>query len=686
MNRLEEQALEYAKQGFSVFPCIYAGKSPLTPHGCKDASRSKAQIHKWWMEHPNANIAIATGEPSDGLVVIDLDIKGDKRSVNYLKEWQEINGDLPDTWITHTGGGGHHILYKTDKKLRNGTNAELCIDVRANGGYIIAPPSTHPSGSKYRWLEKEGDVAWADDKVIEFLKSVDKKSRPNPQNFVLNNQINSGERNDVLFRYASSLQAKGYKDESIYERVEKANQDRCTTPLPQSELETIINHVLEDYEKGASNEVMQKSKNGVFTDCLTNLKAILENDDEFAGHFYYDERAFRNKVILPLPWDKKQGERLLSDIEYSQFQLYLENYETADQTMHIKATDKNVKNAFEIVCYDHRRNPLQEWLNSLEWDGVERMDKLATVFLGCEYSEYTQNVMRLIMLGAVKRAFQPGAKFDYVPVLVGSQGVGKSTFVQRMCPNPEWYLDNLTTMEGDEAVEKLENKWIVEIAELANLRRDKIETVKAFITQTQDTYRGKYKRNAEDRPRGAVFIGTTNSTSFLTDPSGNRRWLPLECGKLKPSQSLFEGAETEEFFEKAWAEAVHIYKAQEISLVLDPKNEAEAERVRDTFTVDDPQVGLIQKILDEAKAKYDAIKTETLNPPEFRVCMREIKDELEAMGEKNIYYSDIKETVMRLGEWDYHTKRRKCGDYGQQKYFTPKPPPVIQDGNDDIYF
>ena len=111
----------------------------------------------------------------------------------------------------------------------------------------------------------------------------------------------------------------------------------------------------------------------------------------------------------------------------------------------------------------------------------------------------------------------------------------QSEFVKRLCPKPEWYLDNLTTMEGDQAIEKLENKWIVEVAELANLRRDKIETVKAFITQTQDTYRPKYARNAENRPRGAVFMGTTNSTTFLTDPTGNRRWLPLECGVAKPT-------------------------------------------------------------------------------------------------------------------------------------------------------
>ena len=677
-NKYLEAALEYARQGFSVFPCRARSKTPANSHGCKEASKDEAKIREWWSNTPNANVAIATGEVSDGLVVIDLDIKGDKRAAIYLKEWQELHGDFPDTWITLTGGGGHHILYKTDQPLRNSTNAELCIDIRANGGYIIAPPSLHPTGAKYRWYTQNGDVAKADENVLNFIASVSKRQKEKKkQNFMLKNQIVEGERDDTLFKYAASLQARGFSDEAILQSLTETNEERCTTPLPQADIERIWHSVIEHYEKGVRADTMQKGRNGVYTDCLTNLQAILNQDDEFAGHFYHDVRAFRNKVILPLPWDDRAGERLLSDIDYTQFQKYLENYETPEQVMHIKASDRNIRAAFENVCDDHRRNPLQEWLESLEWDGVPRIERLATDFLGVEFSNYSANVMRLLMYGAVKRAYHPGTKFDYVPVLVGTQGVGKSTFVQRLCPNPEWYLDNLTTMEGDDAVEKLENKWIVEVAELANLRRDKLETVKAFITQTQDTYRGKYKRNAEDRPRGAVFIGTTNSTTFLTDPSGNRRWLPLKCGKVAPTRSLFKKSETEEWFKMAWAEAVHNCKANEISLILDAENEGEAIKVRDDFTTDDPRAGLIGEYLDQKLAQHEAMKLETLNPPECRVCPKELGQMLE---EKHNYphikyYGDLVELVQAIGGWEYHGgERRKCGEFGQQRYFTPIPP------------
>ena len=296
--------------------------------------------------------------------------------------------------------------------------------------------------------------------------------------------------------------------------------------------------------------------------------------------------------------------------------------------------------------------------------------------------------MRLFVLGAVSRAYHPGTKFDYIPVLVGSQGIGKSEFVKRLCPKTEWYLDNLTTMEGDQAIEKLENKWIVEVAELANLRRDKIETVKAFITQTQDTYRPKYARNAENRPRGAVFMGTTNSTTFLTDPTGNRRWLPLECGVAKPQMSLWNGKETLYEFEQVWAEAVDIFKSQDFTLVLGKEEADVAEKVRSKFTSDDPRIGVIEQYLEQQIKEHAKLTPQQQAENELRVCTKQIAVEaLQLQDDKAYRFNEIKAIVEMFPNWKYHQNKKQCGEYGQQRYFSPVPQQQpVEYEQDTIYF
>ena len=680
-------ALEYIEQGFSVFPCKAKSKTPATNHGFKDATTDRDQVIEWWTQHPEWNVAIATGDKSDGLIVIDLDMHGDTRAFDFIKRYEEECGALPKTWVSKTGSGGKHILYKGDTTVRNSSNSEIAIDVRATGGYIIAPPSIHPNETFYEWEQKEGDVATATPDVYLFLTAISKK-KDNPKNFVLPNQISQGGRNEMMFKYCCSLQAKGVDDETMWEQMQKVNAEKCSPMLNDGELKKILGSVTTHYPKGTPSGDFVKNRQG-YTDCLQNLVTILENDNRYAGRFYYDERAFRNKVILPLPWeDQGRGERMLSDVDYVQMRYdfeHITNPKDSSETLNLHCKEKNIVDAVCKVCFDHRRNPLVEYLDHLEWDGVPRIDKLLHFYLGVPLTSYSSQVIRLFVLGAVCRAYHPGTKFDYIPVLVGSQGIGKSEFVKRLCPKPEWYLDNLTTMEGDQAIEKLENKWIVEVAELANLRRDKIESVKAFITQTQDTYRPKYARNAENRPRGAVFMGTTNSTTFLTDPTGNRRWLPLECGKYKPVKSLWNGKETFYEFEQVWAEAVDIFKSQDFTLVLSESESETAEAIRSKFTSDDPRIGVIEQYLEQQIEEHKRHTPEFQAENELRVCTKQIAVEaLQLQDDKAYRFNEIKAIVEMFPNWKYHQNKKQCGEYGQQRYFSPVPPPQPED--EDIYF
>ena len=142
-------ALAYAKRGWRVFPCRPKTKEPATTHGFKDATTDKATIIRWWRRMPAANVAIATGAVS-GLVVLDVDPRnGGLRS---LAELERVHGSLPETPRVSTGGDGEHYYFAapTDASLKSGVLAEG-LDVKADGGYVIAPPSLHPSGRRYRW-------------------------------------------------------------------------------------------------------------------------------------------------------------------------------------------------------------------------------------------------------------------------------------------------------------------------------------------------------------------------------------------------------------------------------------------------------------------------------------------------------------------------------------------------------
>ena len=154
-NIFLKAALQYINIGFSVFPVKPKGKEPLTAHGCRDASTDENQIKKWWQQYPNANVGLAMG---NGLIAIDLDVDEDKGVNGYhvLCDWQRENGELPDTILSITGRGGYHMIFRTEKDYKNAVGLYDGVDVRSNGGYIIAPPSIHPNGHTYQCVRWRG--------------------------------------------------------------------------------------------------------------------------------------------------------------------------------------------------------------------------------------------------------------------------------------------------------------------------------------------------------------------------------------------------------------------------------------------------------------------------------------------------------------------------------------------------
>lgn len=611
-------ALSYAaKYHWAVFPVSPKTKKPLTPHGCKDAKKTPGAIKAWWKKWPEASVGIATGSISH-LVVIDEDLDEDKGldGIQKVMDWQRATGkQLPETLMAITGRGGNHLYYRYEgNDIKNRAGLLEGVDVRGEGGYVIAPPSVHPNGTEYQWeyAPDEFELADLDDNVRELL-AADKADKVS-ESFTLPDRIPSGKRNETLYKLACSMQSQGLPDAAIDAAVRKSNADLCDVPLGEKELDTLISSALR-YKKGELKLInsqieqrdpkltMQLDRDGNPTDrpaqTIANAEEAITYDPELFGRIHYNELSYVPNVYGSLPWKISKGWREWTNIDDSNLRSYVEKkygLKSGEKTMDALA---NVAARFPV-------NPVKQFLEECfeNWDGNKHIDSLLPGYLGAEPSEYTNAVMRLFMLGAISRIYKPGCKFDYMLVLVGGQGGGKSTFLRRLAISDQWFNDNFSTLDSSRAIENLRGMWIVEMAELQATKRAKdVETIKSFITSRVDTYRAPYQRRTEQRPRMCVLAGTSNPVDFLTDPTGNRRFLPITCNAETATKNIFgDTVEIKADMAQAWGEAMDIYKHANgnVRLTLPKKLEAAALEAQTHYLEENPYIGMIQAWLDKA--------------------------------------------------------------------------------------
>lgn len=673
-----DAAIEYAKKGFAVFPLKYRDKVPLTRNGCKDATTDAAQIKAWWQKYPNANIGLATGSVSQNVFVIDLDIDEDRGIDGYhsLEDWQREHGDFPETWTAITGRGGYHLYYRGNGKIKNRAGIIDGVDIRGNGGYVVAPPSIHKNGNRYEWeySPDEFEIAKADNNVEYFLNHGDQKQGTA---FTMPNIVAAGQRNQMLFRFACMMQAKGASDQSVFAATMAENESSCSPPLTEREVKVIVSSATK-YDKGkpihidSEGVATRENKDDVignpewvlnFLDCnhdkdgniksvkqfVHNFEIVMDKDDRFAGKIRFNEFAQQLYLCGNVPWEKEDNCRAWSSHDDSAlFSLIQADYGLKSR--------QDFADALKNVSMRNKFHPVRELLDSLTWDGKEHIRSLLPEYLGAEDSDYTYQVMRLWMLGAVSRVYKPGNKFDYTIILQGSQGIGKSTFLKLMALDDSWFNDSLDSLDSDKAVQSLTGSWIIELAELKSLARTAggVESVKRFLTATQDKYRIPYERRADTFYRQCVFAGTTNKDDFLQDETGNRRFLIVQTGVKKPSKSLFV-PEIMDTIKLAWAEAVHIWKNEKPQLILPEAYMQEAKELQEANMADDGKRGIIQEYLEG--------KTQ--------VCAREIWEK--ALGEnvspRKYQITEINDIIAKVPGWKKLKSPRNFEGYGKQRGF-----------------
>lgn len=262
-------------------------------------------------------------------------------------------------------------------------------------------------------------------------------------------------------------------------------------------------------------------KQGSIVPCLANVVDIIENDKRWEGIIAYDEFAQRVLKLKKPPFWNNAGEAGEWDAQDdARCAMWL------TKVWRFSPSPALVAEAIEVVARNHTINPPKEWLESLRWDGSKRLDTWLTDFLGVDVSEYSKRVGRWFFMGMVKRVFQPGCKFDYCLVLEGSQGFKKSTALAII--GGDWFGDTDLDLHNKDSMSALRGKMLYEFSELGSLAKAEATKQKSFLSRQFDEYRPVYGRREIRAPRQLVFAGTTNEWEWNKDPTGGRRFWPVE--------------------------------------------------------------------------------------------------------------------------------------------------------------
>lgn len=389
-----------------------------------------------------------------------------------------------------------------------------------------------------------------------------------------------------------------------------------------------------------------------------NFLEILRHDSTFAEIRFNTIRGELER------YDEKTGKRRpWTDAEDAAAKSYIE------EVYKIENPSKYM-DALNIYAQEVKYNPVQIEIEKTKWDGQRRAEEFLIKWAGAEDTPVNRECSRLLFAGGIRRAYEPGSKFDNIIVLIGSQGAGKSTLCRWLALDDEFYT-SIKTISGQKGSEAIQGKWIIEVEELlAFLANDKSgsrmeENAKAYLSRQSEYYRKPYERRTTDTPRTCLFLGTTNRDEFLEDPTGNRRWYPVKCSML--GYDIFDReAECRAYIRQAWAEMLAAYRAGDP--LANPYTSRELEAAvrawQQTAEVHDELVGMIQDYLDREYPR-----------PSDMVCIPELWAEVVCMG--NPYKRTItRQDSLRIGNiltsklgWQKAGNARFDQPYGVQKAY-----------------
>lgn len=341
-------------------------------------------------------------------------------------------------------------------------------------------------------------------------------------------------------------------------------------------------------DEGAWAEPLQRTQDGKIKSTIDNVLIILNGDPRLKGKFALNKFSGRGEILGPLPWDKSGKRRMWSDTDSNSLYWYME------KEWGITSNGK-IDSALDIHAFMYAFNEVQDFLGGLVWDGVPRLDTLFIDYLGAKDTPYNRAVCRKSFTAAVARAMSPGCKYDNMLILSGPQGIGKSTLLDKMSRG--WFNDSIRTFEGKDASELLQGVWLVEVSELDAFRKTDVSRIKQFLSLRADRYRAAYGRHVKELPRCCVFFGTTNTSEFLQDTTGNRRFWPVDVGEQPHTKTVWKDL-TDDVIRQLWAEAKARWQSGE-PLYLTGEVETQARAKQEEHREVSVREGLIESFVEK---------------------------------------------------------------------------------------
>lgn len=328
------------------------------------------------------------------------------------------------------------------------------------------------------------------------------------------------------------------------------------------------------------DQIMDLTKEGEPKKTQRNLRLILNHHRRFAGKLWVDSMGER------LMWE----DRPFRDTDISRSQEWIES-----ETGLLFSTDHLYRKMTE-VAESRRRHPVQDYLERCRWDGKPRIGQMVGTVLQVDEAterdiELKRAYLKRWMISAVARAMRPGCKADAMLVLVGGQGLGKSTFGRSLVTD-RWFSDQEAHIENKDYLAEIHRNWIVEVSELdATTRRKDIAQLRGFVSRQTDTFRPPYGRTSIDLDRSFVFLGTTNHQSIVREEDGRRYW-PVKVSRI-------DTAWVEASRDHLWGEALALFRQGEPWWLTDAENALRAKDTEDTFSEVDPALEVVQDFLED---------------------------------------------------------------------------------------